>query len=67
PSTRPESDFTLDLPRAQQLERKLKEQKRFRSRCKIFAFILSFFFFLVTVMVVSLVLTRGKRMFGSML
>ncbi|XP_059614235.1 uncharacterized protein LOC132260255 [Phlebotomus argentipes] len=67
PSTRPESDFTLDLPRAQQLERKLKEQKRFRSRCKIFAFILSFFFFLMTVMVVSLVLTRGKRMFGSML
>ncbi|EJY57876.1 AAEL017191-PA [Aedes aegypti] len=67
PSTRPESDFTLDLPRAEQLRVKMKKEKQFRSRCRWFFYFLSVVFFLLSVMVVSLVLTRGKRMFGSMI
>ncbi|XP_055626234.1 uncharacterized protein LOC129768538 [Toxorhynchites rutilus septentrionalis] len=67
PSTRPESDFTLDMPRAEQLRVKMKKEKQFRSRCRWFFYFLSVVFFLLSVMVVSLVLTRGKRMFGSMI
>ncbi|XP_058457482.1 uncharacterized protein LOC131434612 [Malaya genurostris] len=67
PSTRPESDFTLDLPRAEQLRVKMKKEKQFRSRCRWFFYFLSVVFFLLSVMVVSLILTRGKRMFGSMI
>lgn len=67
PSTRPESDFTLDLPRAEQLQLKMKRDKKFRNRCRIITSFLSLLFFLLTVMVVSLVLTRGRRMFGSMI
>lgn len=67
PSTRPESDFTLDVPRAEQLQAKMKKDKQFRNRCRIITSFLSLIFFLLTVMVVSLVLTRGKRMFGSMI
>uniref|UniRef100_A0A182I6G1 Uncharacterized protein n=2 Tax=Pyretophorus TaxID=44537 RepID=A0A182I6G1_ANOAR len=67
PSTRPESDFTLDVPRAEQLRLKMKKEKQFRSRCRWFFYFLSIVFFLLSVMVVSLILTRGKRMFGSMI
>ncbi|XP_058828613.1 uncharacterized protein LOC131688424 [Topomyia yanbarensis] len=67
PSTRPESDFTLDLPRAEQLRVKMKKEKQFRTRCRWFFYFLSVVFFLLSVMVVSLILTRGKRMFGSMI
>lgn len=66
PSKRPETDFTLDESRAAQLRVKMKQEKRFRSRCKIVLSFLSLIFFLITVMAVSLILTRGKRMFGSM-
>uniref|UniRef100_A0A1B0C1L2 Uncharacterized protein n=1 Tax=Glossina palpalis gambiensis TaxID=67801 RepID=A0A1B0C1L2_9MUSC len=67
PSSRPESDFTLDLPRAEQLRIKMEKEKKFRQRCRLITTFLSLIFFLLTVMVVSLVLTRGKRMFGSMI
>ncbi|XP_049309382.1 uncharacterized protein LOC105229187 [Bactrocera dorsalis] len=67
PSSRPESDFTLDLPRAEQLRIKMEKEKKFRQRCRYITTFLSLVFFLLTVMVVSLVLTRGKRMFGSMI
>ncbi|XP_033254494.1 uncharacterized protein LOC117193941 [Drosophila miranda] len=67
PSSRPESDFTLDLPRADQLRLKMEKEKKFRQRCRFITTFLSLVFFLLTVMVVSLVLTRGKRMFGSMI
>ncbi|EDW89250.1 uncharacterized protein LOC6528492 [Drosophila yakuba] len=67
PSSRPESDFTLDLPRAEQLRLKMEKEKKFRQRCRFITTFLSLVFFLLTVMVVSLVLTRGKRMFGSMI
>lgn len=67
PSTRPETDFTLDLPRAEQLRIKMQQEKKFRCRCR---FMLAFFglaFFLMTVVIFSLMLSRGKRMFGSMM
>ncbi|XP_022229377.2 uncharacterized protein LOC111078817 [Drosophila obscura] len=67
PSSRPESDFTLDLPRAEQLRLKMEKEKKFRQRCRFITTFLSLVFFFLTVMVVSLVLTRGKRMFGSMI
>ncbi|KAM7345105.1 uncharacterized protein ACRADG_011555 isoform 1-T2 [Cochliomyia hominivorax] len=67
PSSRPESDFTLDMPRAEQLRIKMEKEKKFRQRCRVITTFLSLVFFLLTVMVVSLVLTRGKRMFGSMI
>uniref|UniRef100_A0A6P4FSA9 Uncharacterized protein LOC108052606 n=1 Tax=Drosophila rhopaloa TaxID=1041015 RepID=A0A6P4FSA9_DRORH len=67
PSSRPESDFTLDLPRAEQLRLKMDKEKKFRQRCRFITTFLSLVFFLLTVMVVSLVSTRGKRMFGSMI
>lgn len=67
PSTRPETDFTLDVPRAEQLRIKMQQEKKFRCRCR---FMLAFFglaFFLMTVVIFSLMLSRGKRMFGSMM
>ncbi|XP_063697952.1 uncharacterized protein LOC134828891 [Culicoides brevitarsis] len=67
PSTRPESDFTLDMPRAEELREKMEREKIFRSRCRLTTYFLGLMVFLLTVMIVSLVLTRGKRMFGSML
>jgi hypothetical protein len=67
PSARPECDFTLDLPRAEALRLQLKREKRLRHYCRIFVYFLSFIFFILTVMIVSLLSTKGKRMFGSML
>lgn len=67
PSTRPESDFTLDLPRAEQLRIKMKKEKQCRYRCRLITSLLSLLFFVLTVMAVSLILTKGKKMFGSML
>lgn len=67
PSERPESDFTLDLPQAEQLRLKMKREKQFRHRCRIVTSFLSLVFFLLTVVVVSLLLTRGKHPFGSMI
>jgi len=45
----------------------MEKEKKFRQRCRFITTFLSLVFFLLTVMVVSLVLTRGKRMFGSMI
>ncbi|XP_013117004.2 serine-rich adhesin for platelets [Stomoxys calcitrans] len=67
PSSRPESDFTLDLPRAEQLRIKMEKEKKYRQKCRVITTFLSLVFFLLTLMVVSLILTRGKRMFGSMI
>uniref|UniRef100_A0A336KZD3 CSON013746 protein n=1 Tax=Culicoides sonorensis TaxID=179676 RepID=A0A336KZD3_CULSO len=65
PSTRPESDFTLDTPKAEELRAKMEKQKQFRNRCRLITYFLGLLIFLLTVMIVSLVLTRGKRMFGK--
>ncbi|KAL1512864.1 hypothetical protein ABEB36_002376 [Hypothenemus hampei] len=66
PGGRPEADFTLDVPRSELLSKRLREDKKWRFRCRLLTSFLGLVFFLLSVMVVSLVLTRGKRMFGSM-
>ncbi|XP_018329378.1 uncharacterized protein LOC108739809 [Agrilus planipennis] len=66
PGGRPEADFTLDLPRSEFLNKKMKEDKKWRCRCRLLTTFLGFIFFILSVMAVSLILTKGKRMFGSM-
>ncbi|XP_044736016.1 uncharacterized protein LOC123298161 isoform X2 [Chrysoperla carnea] len=66
PAGRPEADFTLDVPRAELLMRRMKADKRWRCKCRIITSLLGLIFFLLTVMAVSLMLTNGKKMFGSM-
>lgn len=45
----------------------MKREKQFRHRCRIVTSFLSLVFFLLTVVAVSLLLTRGKHPFGSMI
>ncbi|XP_066245396.1 uncharacterized protein [Euwallacea similis] len=66
PGGRPETDFTLDVPRSELLSKRLREDKKWRFRCRVLTSFLGLVFFLLSVMAVSLILTRGKRMFGSM-
>ncbi|XP_074037090.1 uncharacterized protein isoform X2 [Leptinotarsa decemlineata] len=66
PGGRPEADFTLDIPRSEHLMKRMKEDKKWRCRCRLLTSFLGLIFFLLSVMAVSLILTRGKRMFGSM-
>ncbi|XP_057664142.1 uncharacterized protein LOC130898694 [Diorhabda carinulata] len=66
PVGRPEADFTLDMPRSEHLLRRMENDKKWRCRCRLLTSFFGLIFFLLSVMVVSLVLTRGRRMFGSM-
>lgn len=66
PAGRPEADFTLDVPRSELLTRRMRAAKKWRFRCRIVTSFLGLVFFLLSLMAVSLMLTRGKRMFGSM-
>lgn len=66
PGGRPEADFTLDVPRSEMLSKRMKADKKWRCRCRVLTSFLGLVFFLLSVMAVSLMLTRGKRMFGSM-
>ncbi|XP_075215095.1 uncharacterized protein LOC142320981 [Lycorma delicatula] len=59
-------DFTLDVHQAERLMRKLKASKRQRCWCRVVTSMMALFFFLLSVMVVSMILTRGKRVFGSL-
>uniref|UniRef100_A0A1Y1KIT8 Uncharacterized protein n=1 Tax=Photinus pyralis TaxID=7054 RepID=A0A1Y1KIT8_PHOPY len=67
PGGRPEADFTLDVPRSELLAKRMKQDKKWRLRCRLITSFLGLVFFLLSVMAVSLMLTRGKRMFGSMM
>ncbi|XP_008195969.1 uncharacterized protein LOC664468 isoform X2 [Tribolium castaneum] len=67
PGGRPEADFTLDVPRSELLSKRMKQDKKWRCRCRLLTSFLGLVFFLLSVMAVSLMLTRGKRMFGSMM
>ncbi|XP_069672749.1 uncharacterized protein [Periplaneta americana] len=57
-------DFTLDMHRAERLVRKIKSAKRRRCWCRVVTSLLGLVFFLMSVMIVSMLLTRGKRVFG---
>ncbi|RZF48191.1 hypothetical protein LSTR_LSTR016654 [Laodelphax striatellus] len=59
-------DFTLDAHQAELLMRKLKQSKRQRCWCRAVTSLMALFFFLFSVMLVSMLLTRGKRFFGSL-
>ncbi|XP_059478673.1 uncharacterized protein LOC132198580 [Neocloeon triangulifer] len=64
PSQRP--DFTLDIPAAERVMRKIAAGKRRRFWCQLIVSILGLIFFMVSVMAVSMMYTRGERMFGSL-
>ncbi|EEB10517.1 hypothetical protein Phum_PHUM045770 [Pediculus humanus corporis] len=59
-------DFTLDLPQAEKLMKKIASSKRRRCWCRFMTSILGLAFFLLSVMMVSLVVTKGRRMFGAL-
>ncbi|XP_063223037.1 serine/arginine repetitive matrix protein 1 [Bacillus rossius redtenbacheri] len=59
-------DFTLDKHSAERLMRRIKSAKRRRCWCRVVTSFLGLLFFLLAVMVVSLLLTRGERLFGSL-
>ncbi|KAJ9592027.1 hypothetical protein L9F63_001466, partial [Diploptera punctata] len=57
-------DFTLDMNQAERLMRKIKSAKKRRCWCRLITSFLGLVFFLMSVMIVSMLLTRGKRVFG---
>ncbi|KAK0098960.1 hypothetical protein PV326_011984 [Microctonus aethiopoides] len=58
-------DFTLDGSRAERLNRKIARSKRRRQWCRIITAIFGLVFFVLSVVVVSLTVTRGRKIFGS--
>ncbi|XP_015585316.1 uncharacterized protein LOC107263038 isoform X2 [Cephus cinctus] len=59
-------DFTLDGSRAERLGRVIAKAKRKRQWCRAVTAILGLVFFVLSVVVVSLSVTRGRKVFGSM-
>jgi len=59
-------DFTLDGDQAEKLIQRLKSRKQQRCICRFIISLLGFFLFLLTVILVSMLLTKGKRIFGSL-
>ncbi|XP_067002829.2 uncharacterized protein [Anabrus simplex] len=66
PSFTERLDFTLDKARAERLLKKIRSAKQQRFWCRLITSLLGLLFFLLSVMVVSLLLTRGKRIFGPL-
>lgn len=59
-------DFTLDGNRAERLGRVIAKAKRKRQWCRGLTAIFGLVFFVLSVVVVSLSVTRGRKVFGSM-
>ncbi|XP_014615419.1 PREDICTED: uncharacterized protein LOC106793199 isoform X2 [Polistes canadensis] len=59
-------DFTLDVTRAERLGRAIAKAKRNRQWCRILTTLFGLVFFVLSVVVVSLSVTRGRKVFGSM-
>ncbi|KAG8238513.1 hypothetical protein J437_LFUL016179 [Ladona fulva] len=59
-------DFTLDIPRAERLMRQIEASKRRRCCGRALTAALALVFFLLTVVAVSLLYTRGKKFFGPL-
>ena len=59
-------DFTLDGNRAERLGRAIAKAKRKRQWCRGLTAIFGLVFFFLSVIVVSLSVTRGRKVFGSM-
>ncbi|XP_034951989.1 uncharacterized protein [Chelonus insularis] len=59
-------DFTLDGTRAEILGRIIARAKRRRQWCRALTTILGLVFFILSVVIVSMSITRGRKIFGSM-
>ncbi|XP_026681492.1 uncharacterized protein LOC108252742 [Diaphorina citri] len=59
-------DFTLDTHQAEKLMSKIQATKRQRCWCRMATCLFGLLFLLLSVMAVSMFLTRGQRMFGSL-
>ncbi|KAG7201587.1 hypothetical protein KM043_004331 [Ampulex compressa] len=59
-------DFTLDVSRAERLGRAIAKAKRKRQWCRALTALFGLVFFVLSVVVVSLSVTRGRKVFGSM-
>ncbi|XP_076244924.1 uncharacterized protein LOC143185639 [Calliopsis andreniformis] len=59
-------DFTLDVSRAERLGRAIARAKRKRQWCRALTAFFGLVFFVLSVVVVSLSVTRGRKIFGSM-
>lgn len=59
-------DFTLDGARAERLGRIIARAKRKRQWCRALTTLLGLVFFVLSVVVVSMSVTRGRKIFGSM-
>ncbi|XP_050521911.1 uncharacterized protein LOC126894734 [Daktulosphaira vitifoliae] len=58
--------FTLDPQQAEKLMQKMKVGKKQRCWCRVITALLGLIMFLVSVVTVSLALSRGQKMFGSL-
>lgn len=58
--------FTLDTQQAEKLMQKIKVGKKHRCWCRFVTACVGLIMFLVSVVTVSLTLTRGQKMFGSL-
>ncbi|XP_011876877.1 PREDICTED: uncharacterized protein LOC105566998 [Vollenhovia emeryi] len=59
-------DFTLDVTQAERLGRMIARAKRKRQWCRALTTLFGLAFFVLSVVVVSLSVTRGRKVFGSM-
>ncbi|XP_017766028.1 PREDICTED: uncharacterized protein LOC108555055 [Eufriesea mexicana] len=59
-------DFTLDVSRAERLGRVIAKAKQKRHWCRALTAFFGLVFFLLSVVIVSLSVTRGRKVFGSM-
>lgn len=59
-------DFTLDVSHAERLGRAIARSKRKRQWCRALTAFFGLVFFVLSVVVVSLSVTRGRKVFGSM-
>ncbi|XP_076280174.1 uncharacterized protein LOC143208986 isoform X2 [Lasioglossum baleicum] len=59
-------DFTLDVSRAERLGRAIAKAKRKRQWCRALTAFFGLVFFVLSVVIVSLSVTRGRKAFGSM-
>ncbi|XP_043279674.1 uncharacterized protein [Venturia canescens] len=62
----PHLDFTLDGHRAERLGRAIAKAKRKRQWCRGLTAMFGLVFFVLSVVVVSLSVTKGRKVFGSM-
>ncbi|XP_063981392.1 uncharacterized protein LOC135164710 [Diachasmimorpha longicaudata] len=59
-------DFTLDGARAERLGRTIARAKRRRQWCRALTTLFGLVFFILSVIVVSMSVTKGRKIFGSM-